>query len=243
MSNKPPKHSELKKRESAARRMKASWGKPRSEAPSLRIRPERFLIVTEGTKTEPYYFEGFKRRINQEFHGEYVTLKICGMGDNTVSLFERAKSIAAADPDGFTQVWIVYDKDSFPPSDFNAVVDLCSSASGNGVAYRAAWTNESFELWYILHFSYVDSALGRESYLPMLTRLLRAERMGKYEKSRADMYDILESRMETAVSNAERLEEANAGASPADSNPGTTVHLLVKELMPYLVSGKAENRQ
>lgn len=239
MSNKPRKHSELKKEGSAAKRMRASWGKPRPAAPTIRIRPERFLIVTEGTKTEPYYFEGFRRRVNEEFHGEYVTLRVCGVGDNTVSLFERARSIASADPDGFTQVWVVYDKDSFPSRDFNAVVDRCSSESGGGVVYRAAWTNESFELWYILHFAYVDSALGRGSYAPILTRYLRAEGLGKYEKNRADMFDVLEGRMQTAIANAERLEGLNAGRAPADSNPGTTVHLLVKELMPYLGSGKA----
>ena len=53
MSNKPCKHSELKKKGSTAKRMRASWGKPRSAVPTIRIRPERFLIVTEGTKTEP----------------------------------------------------------------------------------------------------------------------------------------------------------------------------------------------
>lgn len=238
MSNKPRKHSELKKRESAAKRMKVRWGKTRSAAPSIRIRPERFLIVTEGTKTEPYYFEGFRRRVNAEYHGEFVTLLVYGLGDNTVSLFEQAKRIAEADPDGFTQVWVVYDKDSFPSRDFNAVPVLCDAASGGGVAYHAAWTNEAFELWYVLHFAYVDSALGRSAYAPILTRYLRAEGLGAYEKNRSDMFDVLESRMQTAISNAEKLEEANAGAAPADSNPGTTVHLLVEELLPYLGHGK-----
>ena len=100
MSNKPPKHSELKKKETAAKRMRGSWGKFRAAAPSIRIRPERFLIVTEGTRTEPLYFEGFRRRINAAFRGEYVTLRVYGVGANTVSLFDQAKSIAEADPDG-----------------------------------------------------------------------------------------------------------------------------------------------
>lgn len=164
------------------------------------------------------------------------------MGDNTVSLFERARTIALADPDGFTQVWIVYDKDSFPSRDFNVVADLCASASGGDVAYRAAWTNEAFELWYILHFAYVDSALDRGSYEPVLTRRLRAEGFGRYEKNRADMFDILEGCMHAAISNAERLEESNKGLAPADSNPGTAVHLLVKELLPYLNSGEPGDR-
>lgn len=183
MSNKPPKHSEVKKKESTAKRMRASWGKPRAAAPSIKIRPERYLIVTEGTKTEPYYFESFRKRINAGYHGEYVTLRVCGMGDNTVSLFERARAIAIADPDGFTQVWVVYDKDSFPSRDFNAVEERCASASDKGTVYRAAWTNEAFELWYILHFAYVDSALDRGSYEPILTRHLCSEGFGRYERT------------------------------------------------------------
>ncbi len=88
----------------------------------------------------------------------------------------------------------------------------------------------------ILHFAYVDSALDRGSYIPILTRYLRAERLDKYEKNRADMFDVLKGRIRLAISNAEKLEEANDGCAPADSNPGTTVHLLVKELLPYLGS-------
>lgn len=233
MSNKHPNHSELKKRESATRRMRGSWGKPRAAAPSIRIRPERFLIVTEGTKTEPLYFEGFRRRINAAFRGEYVTLRVYDLGANTVSLFEQERSIAEADPDGFTQVWVVCDRDSFPARDFNAVADLCVSASGGGVAYHAAWTNEAFELWYILHFTFTDSALGRDSYEPILTRHLREDSAGDYAKNRPDMFEVLEGRLPAAIANAERLERANKGKAPADSNPGTSVHLLVKELLPY----------
>lgn len=233
MSNKPPKHSELKRRESAAKRMRKSWGRPRAAAPSIRIRPERFLIVTEGVRTEPLYFEEFRRRINAAFGGEYVTLRVCGLGDNTVSLFGQAKAIAEADPDGFTQVWVVYDKDSFPARDFNAVVDLCASASDGATTYRAAWTNEAFELWFIPHFMFTDSALGRDSYELILTRHLRACGVGAYAKNRADMFDVLEGRMAIAIENAEKLERANSGKVPADSNPGTSVHLLVKELLPY----------
>ena len=56
------------------------------------------------------------------------------------------------------------------------------------------------------------------------------------------MFDILEGRMLAAISNAERLKKSNRGLAPADSNPGTTVHLLVKELLPYLNSGTLGDR-
>lgn len=237
MSKKPPKHSEVKKRESSAKRMKGSWGKGRSAEPTIGIRPERILIVTEGIKTEPFYFEGFRRRINNSYGGEYITVKVCGMGDNTVSLFNRARLLAESDASGFTQVWVVYDKDSFPACDFNAVPELCRWASKNGTAYRAAWTNEAFELWYVLHYEYTDAALGRESYGPRLSRCLSSEGHGSYRKTRTDMFDILVGRLDAAISNAERLEAANKGKAPAACNPGTMVHHLVEELLPYMRLG------
>lgn len=47
MSLKPPKKSDMGK----------SWMKPRRDK-SILLRPEYHLIVTEGTATEPQYFEG-----------------------------------------------------------------------------------------------------------------------------------------------------------------------------------------
>ena len=54
MSNKPPKKSDENKR----------WRKPRRDRGN-RISPEYHLIITEGSKTEPLYFEGLKKAVNQ----------------------------------------------------------------------------------------------------------------------------------------------------------------------------------
>lgn len=238
MSRKPPKHSEQRKL-SAAAKMKSSWGKPRS-VPFIRMRPEHYLIVSEGTGTEPAYFGEMRRRVNDLFHGEYVTVEVEGLGMNTLSLLERAQEIA--DREGrYTQVWVVYDKDSFPTGDFNAVVERCAGLSGDGVQYHAAWTNEAFELWFILHFEFLQSALGRGSYGHKLTEHLLAHGLGKYRKNRTDMYNVLEPFQQTAMTNAERLEKLNEGKSPAGCNPGTNVHKLVKELLPYTKPVKAED--
>lgn len=220
----------------SAKRLKDSWGKGRLSTPRIRIRPMRILIVTEGSKTEPLYFAAFRDRINQSYGREYVAVEIYGLGDNTVSLFIRAKEIAKRDAEGFTHVWVVYDKDSFPAEDFNVVPDICKSACTIDTEYRAAWTNEAFELWYLLHFSYIDSALSRDTYEPKLTAKLENEGLGCYQKNRNDMFDILEDRIDRAISNAKRLERVNAGLPPASCNPGTTIHQLVADLLPYIRS-------
>ena len=61
MSNKPPKKSDENK----------SWRKPRRDRGS-RISPEYHLIITEGSKTEPLYFERIKEIINQHLPGPYT---------------------------------------------------------------------------------------------------------------------------------------------------------------------------
>ena len=56
MSLKPPKKSDLDK----------TWMKARRDKPK-KIQPEYHLIITEGTDTEPAYFEAMKEVINRTY--------------------------------------------------------------------------------------------------------------------------------------------------------------------------------
>ncbi|MCH8963291.1 MAG: RloB domain-containing protein [Bacteroidetes bacterium] len=96
---------------------------------------------------------------------------------------------------------------------------------------KVAYSNEAFELWYVLHFNYHQSATARRLYVGMLNNLLGVP----YEKNRLDMYERLEDRQETAIRNAERLLNNYDPPDPARNNPGTTVHLLVQELNRFAV--------
>jgi len=53
MSPKPPKKSDMSK----------SWMQPRRDR-NIPILPEYHMIVSEGVKTEPLYFNGLKEEIN-----------------------------------------------------------------------------------------------------------------------------------------------------------------------------------
>lgn len=66
MSLKPPKKSDMGK----------SWMKGRQDRVK-RIQPEYHLIVTEGTKTEPAYFEAIKNEINRR-HPQKSNCKLKG---------------------------------------------------------------------------------------------------------------------------------------------------------------------
>ncbi len=222
MSLKPLKKSDLNK----------SWMKARQGRP-VKIQPEYHLIVTEGTHTEPSYFEAVKEKINSRYRGR-VQLDIFGEGDNTVRLFKKAKQRVRDNPNGYRHVWVVYDTDDFPAEHIDEVPLLCARNSTEETEYHAVWSNQCMELWYLLHFSFFQSDLHRTEYWTKLSEWLSAIGAGKYEKNRADMYEILAPFLDFAIANAKRLSQIHVGKNPSQSAPGTRVYELIEKLLPYL---------
>jgi hypothetical protein len=176
---------------------------------------ERFLIVCEGEKTEPSYFRSF--RVPKDI------ITVIGLGANTVSLVKQG--IERAQEDEYDQVWCVFDRDSFPAEMFNEALAL---AERHGI--RVAYSNEAFELWYLLHFSYHDAAISRLEYRRKLTLFLGRP----YAKNCENMYEELEEKQESAIRNAARLYSQYSPCRPECDNPSTTVHLLVQELNRFV---------
>ena len=221
MSLKPPKKSDLKK----------PWmNKPDR---TIKIRPEYHLIVTEGIGTEPAYFGAIQEIINKEYP-EKIQLKVFGIGDNTINLFEKAKRLAKDNPNGYRHVWIVYDTDDFPAENIDRVVQLCAENSTDEIEYHAIWSNQCIELWFLLHFDFMQSDIHRSEYWPKLTDCLMKIGAGEYAKNRTDMYYILRPYMDTAIANAKSLDAINYGKAPSKAAPGTKVYELVERLRPYL---------
>lgn len=121
----------------------------------------------------------------------------------------------------FDQTWCVFKKDSFPSDDFNDAVRV---AKKNGV--RIAYTNEVFELWYLLHFCYCDTAIIRQDYKDRLSEHMNH----KYCKNSETIFDEIFERQKLAIQNAKRLLKTYNPSKPCDDNPSTTVHLLVEQL-------------
>lgn len=209
-----------------------NWMKARRDKPK-KIQPEYHLIVTEGTDTEPAYFGTMKNIINRAYP-DRIKLNIYGAGDNTLSLFQKAKQIVSASANGYKHVWVVYDTDDFPADHINKTAELCIAESSEETIYHAVWSNQCIKLWFLLHFSFIRSDLHRNSYWPKLTEILSFQELGEYKKNRTDMYRILYPYMDVAIANAEKLDKINEGKLPSASAPGTKVHTLVTKLRPYL---------
>ena len=222
LSLKPPKKSDLNK----------SWMKKKPDR-AIKIHPEYHLIVTEGTDTEPAYFGAIKEIINKRYP-EKIYLDVSGEGDNTIGLFGRAKLLAGNNSNVYKHVWIVYDTDDFPADHIDRVLQLCVENSTEETTFHAVWSNQCIELWFLLHFSFMQSDIHRAEYWPKLTEHLKQISAGEYMKNRKDMYQILYPYMDYAIGNAKRLNVLNEGKLPSKAAPGTKVYELIEVLKPYL---------
>lgn len=222
MSLKPPKKSDLDK----------GWMKVRKDTPK-RIQPEYHLIVTEGQSTEPAYFGAMRDIINVAYPNR-VQLDVQGIGDNTLGLFQKAKQLAESAVNGYRHVWIVFDTDDFPAERINLTANLCEKESSEEITYHAVWSNQCIELWFLLHFSFLQSDLHRKEYWPKLSDALSSIGCGDYAKNRPDIYEVLRPLMDTAIRNAQKLDAINEGRQPSAAAPGTKVYELVRKLRPYL---------
>ncbi|MDJ0601874.1 MAG: RloB family protein [Crocosphaera sp.] len=191
-----------------AKKKKNSRGYPRRNVNTREVK-QRFLIVCGGEETEKNYFDCFRIPGN-------VT-RVRGLNKDPDTLIN--KTIGYQEEDEYDQVWCVFDKDDF--HNFNSTIE---KAKNEG--FYVAYSNEAFELWYVLHFEFLSSGIPRQDYINKLNKLLGK----KYKKNSDSIYDELFDKQETAIKNAENLFRQYNKPNPAQDNPSTTVHLLVKAL-------------
>jgi hypothetical protein len=202
----------------------------------INIKPKRkrYLIVCEGEKTEPKYFEALKLALPKGVL-EVVDFRIIGEGFNTESLVQQAIALRRKwefeSGREIDKLWVVFDKDSFLPAAFNNAIQVCE----NTPKTEAAWSNEAFEIWYLLHFEFYNTGINRDSYKQRIQTNFRNNGLRDfvYSKNRADIFDLLKKfgNIELALKHSKRLEDSYFGAKDfARQNPCTTVYKLVAEL-------------
>lgn len=189
----------------------------------------RFLIVCEGERTEPNYFMELVKDKFSEVRSE----EIIGEGRSTCALVRKTEEIRdrleRKRQLRFDRIWVVFDKDDF--ADFNEAIQLTKKKG-----YFAGWTNEAFELWYLLHFVFLDSAISRGAYIKKLEAEIRKHPEYsdfKYKKNHSGMYTLLNSIGDEgrAKKRAQKLRQFFAGSFDYKTHkPCTTVDILVNEL-------------
>lgn len=213
----------------------------RVRAAGRRPKGRNYLIVCEGTKTEPNYFEALRRKLSG---GEGDKIVVVGAQDNTLGIVECAREEIElrnkSDNPPYYHVWLVFDRDSFPADDFDNAIgvaveeDAKFKAEGDVILphWHAAWSNEAFELWYLFHFQEnVGGALSRDRFKELLSGHLGF----KYEKNDPTMFEKLLPYVKGALERAERAYLRWATEVPFHKrNPATAVYQLVDALLMYV---------
>ena len=203
----------------------------------ITVRPTRniairntFLIFCEGINTEPEYFNSFP--IMPEANAIGLSRSGIALVEKIIELMGKQKE---NDPD--QQVWVVFDRD-VRYSDgkkgdvyFNKAIKL---AYEKGI--KCAYSNDCFELWFILHREYQQSALNRTQYYEKLSKWLNInyEKVGKGKGFGRKLYKEFEPQLKTAIKNAEKLHKSHNNNEYHQQNPCSTVYELVKELRKNL---------
>lgn len=186
---------------------------------------------------------GIKSLIDKTYAGivkvkNKYDIDIVGTGRNTEDLvkftiegIEKSKSLGELP---YGNVWVVFDKDDFTNEQFNNAI---LEAEKNN--YKVAWSNEAIELWFLLHFEYLQSSIHRYQYIDKLNQHFNKNRLGKYEKNLDNIFEILKEKgsLKDAISNAQKLRdlhEKTGNKNPSERNPCTTVDMLVEELLDII---------
>jgi len=213
------------------------WGDTRIpyRPTTIRAKRRRFLIVSEGAETEPIYFKTFERILPSGT----VNIEVCGTGRNTLSLVKEIAAIRARKEKileyTFDEVWAVFDKDSFKRENFDNAIHSCKAHR-----YGAAWSNECFEIWYLLHFNDRQTGLVREELFKLIEKEfhIKGYRRLKGEKGRPLHEGMAKHENQgTAIKRAKKLFQAlnpthtKPLVPPSRQNPCTTVYQLVEKLL------------
>lgn len=219
----------FKKKREDRRQRQHEYRKPKANS---------FLIVTEGKRTEPLYFKGMERQIKEKIGGvinviELPVIDIHGEGCSTGKLIETTEQLVKEAKIIYQNIWVVFDKDDF--EDFDEAIK-----DGINKGYKIAWSNQAFEYWLYLHFSYNDSALHRDDWNKKLDEIFKQYHLGdeKYRKNYEDIYHMVNAYdgVATAIKNAKRrmLHFDAKKCKPSEYDPGTMVYKLVEELKQFI---------
>ncbi|MEE4359795.1 MAG: RloB family protein [Desulfococcaceae bacterium] len=124
-----------------------------------KIQPnDRILILCEGEKTEPNYFNGLKRDKAISNRLSALRIEIYDSSKNTAKeLVEQAKILkkeAIRERNPYEDIWIVIDKDGYTrhPQAFD-------QANANRI--NIAFSSISFEFWFLLHYKYTTKVFEK----------------------------------------------------------------------------------
>ncbi len=185
------------------------------------LEPKRkFVIATEGEKTEKIYFDVWKQKVQRRLVIKVIEAKD---GDSSPKLVLKRlekflKGRSEYDAKNGDEFWIVIDRDEWTEQELLDVYEECLKKQ-----YNLALSNPCFELWLNFHQKNPKSPKTCAACLKEVKRLLK----GKYDKNDYDAAKLIEA-VSHAVEKSRQLHEDKTEPYPKDT--GTHVYLLVEKI-------------
>lgn len=218
----------------SGRAAKLGKNRPLKRKRAFRSPYDRVLIVCEGEKTEPYYFEGARDFF--KLNSANIVIPNCPKND-PIGIWRHAHCLYKAsikEGNPYDKVYCVFDCDD--PNLFSQAVNAIKSAKPSGV-FVAATSIPCFEYWILLHFKNHTApfhASQRRTVADAVMSSLRTEHPTYTKAARSLFEDLSPKRQDASKRSERRLKDACDTNEP---NPSTNVH----ELVAYLSSVKQRN--
>lgn len=195
-----------------------------------RARNKRYLIVCEGTKTEPHYFRELLDDLRIRSHMVRIAPNDGVSPDRVVDHALFLYKEDAEGGDAYDTAYCVFDRDKH--TTFDAAVQRTKDLRAAGQPLVAITSTPCFELWLLLHFGYADQpfhAAGRKSIGDQVVAALKTKPgFAKYGKGQKGICGQLKDRLDEAIANADQLRKHCALTGSV--NPSTDVDELVKAI-------------
>jgi RloB-like protein len=205
-----------------ARNSAALQRQKRERAPN-----RRYLIVCEGTKTEPHYFREFLDDLRIRPQIVRVAPNDGVSPDRVVAHALNLYIEDASEGDAYDSVYCVFDRDKH--TTFDAAAQRTKDLSAAGKPLIAITSTPCFEVWLLLHFGYTDQpfhAAGAKSVGDQVVTMLKAKPcFEKYGKGQKGIYVALKDKLDDALNHAEQLRKH--GKASGSVNPATDIDKLV----------------
>jgi RloB-like protein len=197
-----------------------------------RPRYPRVLIVCEGAKTEPIYFDDIRRQ-NRVPTAHIRVIHADGTQPRQVVDFAENTFLETRESD---VVYAVFDRDDH--ATYADAIKRAAALDGKlrsderkPVRFIAIPSVPCFELWLLLHFTDIQAFHHRTKIISFLST-----RISGYEKGMENIYAMLEPSLPQAIERAQRLV-VRYGPIPG-TDPYTRVHEVVELLRSIRPRGR-----
>lgn len=179
----------------------------------------KILIVCEGEKTEPNYFNGLRNELRLSSAKVEITGKSASNPMGVVSFAKDRCGEEERSGFPFDRVFCVFDRNNH--GDYDKALREVEKTKRPEEVFHATVSVPAFEYYLLLHYEYTTTPCTSAQVLSRLKKHIRG-----YKKGNKDILQITRNKLETAKDNARK--SLTAARKSGSDNPITRAHELVE---------------